>query len=357
MESNHRHEDFQSHGEGQESCLDIFFLGNNTKGKKMKYTKEYIKKDGTKVFHVCIRMQGVEISEKFFDKTIAEKFIHHTITDIDRKKLDTYSENKCFNELATLYENEKLPDLADEMAQIRMVRKLVSDFRLQLNIKEGPLYLTKKIVKQYVTSKKHLAPTSIHKRVNRIKQIYDHAIEEHEMRIINPAVEVKKPVTGDDARDRRPSFYELKMLCKHGSSELWSSVKIAILTCMRKAEWINREYKIEKTKNGYLLILDAHKTVKHIGKRKIPIPTKAYNLMMRNDLPSYDALKSQWQRLMAKLQFDDLRFNDMRHEGISRLFEKGFHIPEVALVSGHKDWKMLKRYTNLRPENLLKKLN
>jgi len=47
----------------------------------------------------------------------------------------------------------------------------------------------------------------------------------------------------------------------------------------------------------------------------------------------------------------------MRHEGISRLFEKGFHIPEVALVSGHKDWKMLKRYTNLRPENLLKKLN
>jgi len=52
-----------------------------------------------------------------------------------------------------------------------------------------------------------------------------------------------------------------------------------------------------------------------------------------------------------------LRFNDMRHEGISRLFEKGFQIPEVALVSGHKDWKMLKRYTNLRPENLLKKLN
>jgi len=79
--------------------------------------------------------------------------------------------------------------------------------------------------------------------------------------------------------------------------------------------------------------------------------------MMRNNLPSYDALKSQWQRLMTKLQFDDLRFNDMRHEGISRLFEKGFQIPEVALVSGHKDWKMLKRYTNLRPENLLKKLN
>ena len=84
----------------------------------MKYTKEYIKKDGTKVFHVCIRMQGVEISQKFFDKTIAEKFIHHTITDIDRKKLDTYSENKCFNDLATLYENEKLPERLDKASEI-----------------------------------------------------------------------------------------------------------------------------------------------------------------------------------------------------------------------------------------------
>jgi hypothetical protein len=34
------------------------------------------------------------------------------------------------------------------------------------------------------------------------------------------------------------------------------------------------------------------------------------------------------------------------------LFEAGFRIEQVALVTGHKDWKMLKRYTNLRPEGL-----
>ena len=27
-------------------------------------------------------------------------------------------------------------------------------------------------------------------------------------------------------------------------------------------------------------------------------------------------------------------------------------IEQVALVTGHKDWKMLRRYTNLRPEHL-----
>jgi hypothetical protein len=42
----------------------------------------------------------------------------------------------------------------------------------------------------------------------------------------------------------------------------------------------------------------------------------------------------------------------LRHEAASRLFEAGFTIEQVALVTGHRDWKMLKRYTNLRPEDL-----
>jgi hypothetical protein len=30
----------------------------------------------------------------------------------------------------------------------------------------------------------------------------------------------------------------------------------------------------------------------------------------------------------------------------------GFTIEQVALVTGHKDWKMLRRYTHLKPEML-----
>ena len=47
-----------------------------------------------------------------------------------------------------------------------------------------------------------------------------------------------------------------------------------------------------------------------------------------------------------------MHFHDLRHEGTSRLFEAGLTIEQVPLVTGHKDWKMLKRYTQLRPENL-----
>ncbi len=48
------------------------------------------------------------------------------------------------------------------------------------------------------------------------------------------------------------------------------------------------------------------------------------------------------------LSIEDLVFHDLRHEGISRLFELGWGIPHVATVSGHKSWGSLKRYAHIR---------
>jgi integrase len=49
---------------------------------------------------------------------------------------------------------------------------------------------------------------------------------------------------------------------------------------------------------------------------------------------------------------EDLHLHDLRHEAISRLFAAGYRIEEVALVSGHRDWAMLKRYTHVRATDL-----
>jgi integrase len=65
-----------------------------------------------------------------------------------------------------------------------------------------------------------------------------------------------------------------------------------------------------------------------------------------------DSIGSAFRRACERLQIADLHFHDLRHEGVSRLFEQGYTIEQVALVSGHRDWKSLKRYTNLRPESL-----
>ena len=69
-----------------------------------------------------------------------------------------------------------------------------------------------------------------------------------------------------------------------------------------------------------------------------------------------NALKLAWNRLKKKADIKDLHFHDLRHEAISRLFEKGLSIPEVALISGHKDVRMLFRYTHLKAEDILRKL-
>ena len=50
---------------------------------------------------------------------------------------------------------------------------------------------------------------------------------------------------------------------------------------------------------------------------------------------------------------EHIRFHDLRHETTSRLFEKGLNPVEVATITGHKDTKMLMRYTHLRAEDLV----
>lgn len=42
---------------------------------------------------------------------------------------------------------------------------------------------------------------------------------------------------------------------------------------------------------------------------------------------------------------EDLHFRDLRHEGVSRLFEMDWDIPRVSRVSGHRDGHSLRRYT------------
>lgn len=72
---------------------------------------------------------------------------------------------------------------------------------------------------------------------------------------------------------------------------------------------------------------------------------------------SANAVRLSWQRLKQKAGLNDLRFHDMRHEAVSRFFEAGLSLPEVALISGHRDPKMLMRYTHLDPSKIALKLN
>jgi integrase len=69
-----------------------------------------------------------------------------------------------------------------------------------------------------------------------------------------------------------------------------------------------------------------------------------------------NAVRLAWERLRKRAGLQDLRLHDLRHEAVSRFFEYGLTVPEVALISGHRDPRMLSRYTHLRPEKVTEKL-
>jgi integrase len=69
------------------------------------------------------------------------------------------------------------------------------------------------------------------------------------------------------------------------------------------------------------------------------------------------AVKQAFQNARKRAGIEDLRFHDLRHEAVTRLFEKGLHPIEVASISGHKDMRMLQRYTHLEASKLAEKLD
>ena len=67
-------------------------------------------------------------------------------------------------------------------------------------------------------------------------------------------------------------------------------------------------------------------------------------------------ISEYFTRACHMLGIKDLRFHDFRHDGISRLFEgknrSKYSIPDAQLITLHENWTDLKRYANLKPEDL-----
>ena len=62
------------------------------------------------------------------------------------------------------------------------------------------------------------------------------------------------------------------------------------------------------------------------------------------------SVSTAFTRAAQSCAIDGLCFHDLRHDGVSRLFEAGLLLEQVALVSGHRDWNQLRRYTQIRAE-------
>jgi integrase len=140
-------------------------------------------------------------------------------------------------------------------------------------------------------------------------------------------------------------------------------VPLAIALPRRRSELVSALWEDYDRKAGTLVLRDTKNPVAP-RLETVPVPPAAAAII--NALPVIDArilpyegesISASFERACKRLGIEHLRFHDLRHEGISRLFEMGLDIPEVALISGHLTWATLKRYTHLKPAQVLEKIN
>lgn len=164
-------------------------------------------------------------------------------------------------------------------------------------------------------------------------------------------------------RERRPTEDEMQRLVEWlaaNKGRLYADVVLfAVATAMRRGEIVRLRWADVDEAKRLVLVRDRKDPRKKIGNDQwVPLLGEAWSLVQaqpRGDLiwPLHEQTISKYfKEACDALAIPDLHFHDLRHDGISRLFEQGFDIPRVALVSGHKSWSNLKRYTNLKPEDI-----
>ena len=134
--------------------------------------------------------------------------------------------------------------------------------------------------------------------------------------------------------------------------------QLALATAMRRSEllalrWeeIDLERKVARiTRKGCAA------TGYRQAERVVPLGKHAIALLRANakasgrvlELTSCSA-RSGFERARREAGLPELRFHDLRHVAISRLWSEGMNALEISATSGHRDLKMLMRYSHFSP--------
>ena len=240
--------------------------------------------------------------------------------------------------------------------------------------------LTPDVVAKYrdMRSKAGQSASSIRLELSLLSHLFTIAIREWRLGIVyNPVGLVRKP-TPPPGRDRRLRKHEERQMFEacdaHSNPMLGWIVRVALYTGMRQSEiqsltisqvdLVRRTALLKDTKNGSPRLVPLTRlAVKALRAAiKNPLRPKDTDLIFFGEVGrdgqrrGYE-FKPAWFDAMRRAEVRGFRFHDLRHEAVSRLVEAGLGDQEVAAISGHKSMQMLRRYTHLRAEDLVAKLD
>ena len=223
--------------------------------------------------------------------------------------------------------------------------------------------LTKRHLEQFCADRKLIVKDgTVKSELMLIKRVFKVAINKWNYGIPFNAFHGLDIPSPHKPRTRRLLSNELSILISNAKKQrnkyISSIIQFAVETGMRRSEILKLTWNDVNLDTGIASLYDT----KSGDDRHIPLTKTAIELLSNLTQSSEfvfpisaNCLRLAWDRCRNKSNIKGLRFHDLRHEAVSRFFEMGLSVPEVALISGDKDVRQLFRYTHLKPENLIAK--
>ena len=314
-------------------------------------------------YHAQIRKCGYPSATKTFTSlATAKRWATTTEADMERNLHVVLPDKTTVGELLNRYEEDVSPQHKShqvEKYRLKTLMRYLGDQRVST--------LSPALICRYRDARlKVVSPASLKRELVILSSVLNTAIKEWGINLQqNPVSLVSLPKVSR-GRDRRLEPGEEEKLLS-ASDELKRIIIVALETGMRRGEILGiKKSHIDFDHQTLLIPLTKTDTP-----RTIPLSSRAVEALReqlrgsQNVIPieettvfSYTArgLSGAFLRLCRKHGLENLRFHDLRHEATSRFFEKGLNPLEVATITGHKDTRMLMRYTHLRAEDLVKRL-
>ena len=203
-----------------------------------------------------------------------------------------------------------------------------------------------------------IKPTTLKRQLNPVHHLFEIARDEWGLPIRENPLDKLRVNAPDQIRERRLRNDEWTRLItaarKCRNKLIPVVIRFAVETAMRRGEMlcmratdfdgVTRCLLIRETKNRHSRTIPLSGPAVEIVRERLEHLDGSESATTRMFPLTANGLRLAWNRVTKRAGIDDLHFHDLRHEAISRLFEKGLTIPEVALISGHRDLRMLTRY-------------
>ena len=322
------------------------------------------RKRGPWQWQAQVRKKGQPLQTRTFEtRALAEQWARAIEVEMDKGVFVSRveAESTTLKELLERYLAEITPRKKGAASETNRLRALM---RLQLALRYVAGIRGMDIARFRDERLRKVTPSTVKRDLVLLGHVFEVARKEWGIYVQNPVRDIRLP-TDNRPRDRRLQAGEEAQLlaaCEQARNPwLLPIVQLALETAMRQGELIRLRWEhidlnrrtahLPDTKNG--------------ESRTVPLSTTTIRVLRALPRSLYgpvfpglttEAIKRAYIRAVRRACIENLRFHDLRHEATTRLFEKGLNIMEVASVTGHKDLRMLRRYTHLKAEDLARKL-